>query len=420
MAIKYTSQIAMKVPPTEPDHVARLMDIEAENTFTMAPDYANQEPTINYTNLDTDVTWIADRNGYYRFGIYNDGGTPFRAALFINDQAALYLQKDLSDTDSQLVQVEAGDTCHFLVSSGTIRAWWIRFVPPKIIWATTTAAKFNVQLIGQPDYEHMETTNRITALGGTWTADRDGYVWCRLTTGVAGSTVQFFVNGKCTFQALQALAVTIPVSAGDEILINNNDGSPIYAGLINCYFIPPLSVAPMFVTGAELQTGTQPGELAIDPVTKIGSIIGGVPEDFLQSPAPQTADTQLLVAPDVKGAAPTLYPISGLKKIITRPLIFINAINQTVAFDVAAYDTALISRQTSGNVNTTITIANNNAATMGTVIHIAFMPFTSATTWNIIWDTSFKATQGKTLPTLINTTVPLTISFLKASEWWML
>jgi hypothetical protein len=140
---------------------------------------------------------------------------------------------------------------------------------------TPYAGKF----IGQPDYAATETINRITASGGQWTVDRDGYVRC---SGVAiGSSqigLQVYINsqritGSYVYPVAQFDNVVIhPVSKGDVVLIN------IIGTMtsIGCYFIPPKTVPPLFVEGADLQSSGDIGKVNIDPEDKTMSVNGEI------------------------------------------------------------------------------------------------------------------------------------------------
>jgi hypothetical protein len=93
-----------------------------------------------------------------------------------------------------------------------------------------------------PDYAHTETTNRITAWGGTWVADRTGFVNC-LFSG-SSSYVGVRINDNWAYRAavgtVFAKTVIVPVKAGDVVGI---DGGPIpVQSNPECYFIPPLFI----------------------------------------------------------------------------------------------------------------------------------------------------------------------------------
>jgi hypothetical protein len=134
-------------------------------------------------------------------------------------------------------------------------------------------------LMGQPDYAATETTNRITASGGQWTVERDGYGRC---SGVAiGSSqigLQVYINGQrvtgsYVYPVTQFDNVVIhPVSKGDVVLINVIGTMTS----IGCYFIPPKAVPNLFVEGADLQTSSDIGKVNINPDDKTMTVNGEI------------------------------------------------------------------------------------------------------------------------------------------------
>ena len=87
-----------------------------------------------------------------------------------------------------------------------------------------------------PDEQAMETLNRISANGGTWTADRDGFVKC---SGI-GNPV-FTINGITKSNALLSSVLVLPVRAGDIVKISA-------VSAISCYFIPQRYVEDGYLT----------------------------------------------------------------------------------------------------------------------------------------------------------------------------
>ncbi|MDR2469791.1 MAG: hypothetical protein LBD27_04845, partial [Tannerella sp.] len=110
-----------------------------------------------------------------------------------------------------------------------------------------------------PDYANMESISRITTYNGTWTADRDGYVFCRkrYEAQSTGDIFYYFnvrINNKAVYYQTEthraAPAGTIlnhstvlAVKKGDVITFEGTD-TPAAALQHMCYFIPPLWVAP--------------------------------------------------------------------------------------------------------------------------------------------------------------------------------
>jgi hypothetical protein len=104
-----------------------------------------------------------------------------------------------------------------------------------------------------PDEGNRETISRITANSGTWTVDRDGYVYCTLTissSAIAGLDCYFYVNGKvreagCIWQnAISGVIVfstTMKVKAGDVVSITGTASTgTLTVNGIGCYWEPAI------------------------------------------------------------------------------------------------------------------------------------------------------------------------------------
>ncbi len=114
----------------------------------------------------------------------------------------------------------------------------------------------------KPDYDNVETTNRITANNGTWTVDRDGYVLAGLQTGNGYVTVEingivvFRVDNPSDFQSSPCVTVC-EVSVGDIVKLYYTGANATAANHVLCYFIPPKSNDDVLATKADrFTTGT--------------------------------------------------------------------------------------------------------------------------------------------------------------------
>jgi hypothetical protein len=100
-----------------------------------------------------------------------------------------------------------------------------------------------------PNYASTETINRITTPGGTWVADRTGFVVCDMK-GQSTAAQQYIwgfvkINAKMVYQNL-ALSYTsgnnleiqdvFPVKAGDVVIVDTQGTANNKA--VTCYFIP--------------------------------------------------------------------------------------------------------------------------------------------------------------------------------------
>jgi hypothetical protein len=97
--------------------------------------------------------------------------------------------------------------------------------------------------LASPDYANIESINHIPDGGGSWTADRDGYVWC---FGRGNSATSYYVmvtvNGIEVWRShgytntnVNA-STTIPVAKGDVVNVSGGNYTIVSAG---CYFVPP-------------------------------------------------------------------------------------------------------------------------------------------------------------------------------------
>jgi hypothetical protein len=94
-------------------------------------------------------------------------------------------------------------------------------------------------LVPFPDYANMETANRISTAGGTWTADRDGYVELEFSRNAdaADGATPFFINekrvGGLVRLPYEGYTDQKQVAKGDVI-----KSSTAHFGSCGCYFIP--------------------------------------------------------------------------------------------------------------------------------------------------------------------------------------
>ena len=274
--------------------VANVNNLTERNTFTTIPDIANYDPENKITANGGTWTVPADvKFGYVRCGIQPNTPTHYVTIKKNGVSVSTGFGSTSGQVHDVMFMVKGGDVIQLSgasvntnnnISPFTSDGVWFGcyFIPAKIIWATTPATEFHNRLIGQPDYANMETTNRISANNGEWTADRDGYVFVQgkiLTTAngwwhvvtvrinckIVASSTTSQINGQIAEN--RHYSDTFPVSKGDVVQLSIN--SDPYTMEFACYFIPPKAVAPMFVTEADLVSSDLPGEVSIDPVTKV-------------------------------------------------------------------------------------------------------------------------------------------------------
>ena len=260
-----------------------------KNTFMQIPDYEKME-TINRITVNNG-SWTVDRDGFVYASISSNAANDW-SRITINGKAVMSKSTPagVGMTDN-IYAVKVGDVVQLSAQSNRAASWttppggtspvWsgCYFIPPRIVWATTPATEFSTRLIGQPDYANQETENRISTSGGTWTTDRDGYVWWQIYSSEIAGMARADIDGK-TVARIPIGRSGLPhgsvlqISKGQTIQIWASNGA-VWSASSGCFFIPPKTVAPMFITGADLQQGTQNGEITWDTNTKVMRVIGG-------------------------------------------------------------------------------------------------------------------------------------------------
>ena len=133
-----------------------------------------------------------------------------------------------------------------------------------------------------PDYANMETDNRITAVGGSWTADRSGFVKIHGIGKEGTGTDSFRINineelvsinrtqaqdGTATSAKMLIHSEILPIAKGDVISIPS-----AYNNSLGCYFIPPKFIKKEFPTIIEKN-----GSYSLDEVKTAETWIDGKP-----------------------------------------------------------------------------------------------------------------------------------------------
>jgi len=86
-----------------------------------------------------------------------------------------------------------------------------------------------------PDYENMETINRISTNGGTWTVDRHGFIKVTLVANNNGNSRFCSINSVSRYAiSYSSLWNIFQVSAGDVVTLSHDGNS---SG-ISCYWMP--------------------------------------------------------------------------------------------------------------------------------------------------------------------------------------
>jgi hypothetical protein len=92
-------------------------------------------------------------------------------------------------------------------------------------------------LVERPHYAKMESTNRISEVGQSWTVLADGYVMLSGASTTSGKNMYIYINGKQVWAAGSYYVMqVVPVARGDVILTAVDSGGS--ASYIQCRFIP--------------------------------------------------------------------------------------------------------------------------------------------------------------------------------------
>ena len=133
-----------------------------------------------------------------------------------------------------------------------------------------------------PDYANMETVNRITAVGGSWTADRSGFVKIHGIGKEGTGTDSFRINineelvsinrtqaqdGTATAAKMLIHSEILPIAKGDVISI-----ASAYNNSLGCYFIPPKFIKKELPVVVEKN-----GSYSLDEVRTADTWIDGKP-----------------------------------------------------------------------------------------------------------------------------------------------
>jgi hypothetical protein len=88
-----------------------------------------------------------------------------------------------------------------------------------------------------PDYSNRESTNRISSTsGGSWTADRNGYVHLICNVSADTGSVWFTLGGLNIYVNTWYGIIIYPISKGQTVSIPSQSST---IKTIGCYFIPP-------------------------------------------------------------------------------------------------------------------------------------------------------------------------------------
>jgi hypothetical protein len=246
-----------------------MVDVEEEvgrrlptTVVQMVPDYAAIESINRMPSLNS--TWTADRDGFVSARC--SPGSTTSVSLRINGTRVFRTHVSNESSIYFTEVVAKGDVLSWDAGSGA-SDFVCYFIPPRYVWVAEEAVTLNARLIGQPDYANMESINRMSTSTFSWTNNQgDGYVYVGGQGNSAdGYAMHVEINGSRVFEGAintnNRHYTTLPISNGDTVAIATPSSSDKV-----CYFIPPKSVAPRFVTGSDFfelvnaSSFTVPGE----------------------------------------------------------------------------------------------------------------------------------------------------------------
>jgi hypothetical protein len=200
-------------------------------------------------------------------------------------ETAVGIRENLRDATSGLT---AESYAYFINAASPTQAGVMTKNDKEALDALSNAAV--TPMFASPNYAAKETTNRISASGGTWTADRIGYVtvsiqvqgnysaWCEIN----GKRVGQNYSGTATSNRAMHMN-TYAVKPGDVVKLAADGGTTEH---VSCYFIPPsYSAAPTVartpLLGAQYQAFQENshGASATDFYPANGTIAAGASKD---------------------------------------------------------------------------------------------------------------------------------------------
>ena len=154
---------------------------------------------------------------------------------------------------------------------------WLPWIPvASRDWTNTLVnnAQFAVNI---PDYANIESTNRITTNGGSWTADRNGFVFGSVSIGSINNpgyvASNLNINGKQISYKIDANPIVtaalyhpiLPVKKGDVIYLVYTGGNGFVGTLsTDLRFIPPVAIQAPTVNETFSTTEIDTGKKWID------------------------------------------------------------------------------------------------------------------------------------------------------------
>ena len=247
--------VSLTAPKVSPDFL----------NVAMAPDYSNMESASRITA--NNGSWTADRTGYVYCSVNVSTSAVWTDVSYLVNgktifQSGTAITRGLYSPLNAAFPVAIGDVVQISIANAeniNINTISCKFIPPKFI--SVQAPRTENRVFPVPDYGNINLANLISIDGGSWTANKIGYVevyGSATVTASGGSSsdinIQFLINDNSVTsrrtQLNPAVGTNImvhdifPVKAGDVVMFNSlgSQGAAQAAYDIQCFYVPPLYI----------------------------------------------------------------------------------------------------------------------------------------------------------------------------------
>jgi hypothetical protein len=222
-----------------------LIEPSDENiAYVMMPDYSNMGTQKLLTSGSS--TYTFPKSGFIYADIILLGGVMARVIKINGNDVARFDVNVATDASlTTLIPVKKGDVLSWGGNWHNLNR--IVFIPPLLVKKELpvhidTTDEYAHYLV-VPDYANMETTNRLTAYGQTWTVQQTGFIVATYGNTNGGYGGNILINDKKVASVCDSSSSwnksLVPVKKGDVVKIT---GSQYGNTEIECYFIPPILV----------------------------------------------------------------------------------------------------------------------------------------------------------------------------------
>ena len=218
----------------------------------LQPDHDYTESVNHYVNDST--PWPVPKDGYvYCEGTAGGANTTF--TVMINGKPVRKWPTFAGGQAGGEVEVYQGQLVNILSSVAGATGLRISYIPPRMTlfpdMIKNIVRSNELLTMGPPDYKNMESINRISTNGGTWTVIRDGYVCVQVTASTSDQSVLHIINGHIVGTGMgdigtpdRGVTSVYAVKKDDVVKLATQTGS--YFGSSFCFFVPPVLNPPVY------------------------------------------------------------------------------------------------------------------------------------------------------------------------------